>query len=45
MFVCPQGIEKGLSEEIQYLTKVSTTQAHEGSVYGAEKVCLSEYHH
>ncbi|KAL5474042.1 hypothetical protein EMCRGX_G028615 [Ephydatia muelleri] len=32
-----EGIEKGLSEEILYLTKVSTAQAHEGSVYGAEK--------
>ena len=33
-----QGIDKCLSEQIQYLTQVSTMQPHEGSVYGAEKV-------
>ena len=33
-----QGIEKGLNDEIQYLNQVSTTQAHEGSAYGIEKV-------
>ena len=33
-----QGIEKGLSEQITYLTQVSTSQPHEGSIYGAEKV-------
>ncbi len=27
-----------MSEEIHYLSQVSTSQAHEGSVYGAEKV-------
>jgi len=35
-----QGIEKGLNDEIQYLNQVSTTQAHEGSVYGIEKVMV-----
>ena len=33
-----QGIEKGLSEQISYLTQVSTSQPHEGSIYGVEKV-------
>ena len=32
-----QGIEKGLSEQISYLTQVSTSQPHEGSIYGVEK--------
>lgn len=35
-----QGIDKCLTEQIQYLTQVSTMQPHEGSVYGAEKVSL-----
>ena len=30
--------EKGLSEQIGYLTQVATGQPHEGSTYGAEKV-------
>ena len=33
-----QGIEKGISDEIHYLSQVSTSQAHQGSVYGPEKV-------
>ena len=33
-----QGVEKGLSEQIGYLTQVATGQPHEGSTYGAEKV-------
>ena len=33
-----KGIEKGLLEQITYLTEVATGQPHEGSVYGAEKV-------
>ncbi|CAI8050580.1 Mediator of RNA polymerase II transcription subunit 11 [Geodia barretti] len=31
------GVDKCLSEQIQYLTQVSTMQPHEGSVYGPEK--------
>lgn len=31
-------MEKGLTEQIGYLTKVATGQPHEGSTYGAEKV-------
>ena len=34
-----QGVEKGLLEQIAYLTEVATGQPHEGSIYGAEKVC------
>lgn len=33
-----KGVEKGLSEQIGYLTQVATGQPHEGSTYGAEKV-------
>ena len=33
-----QGVEKGLSEQINYLTQVATGQPHEGSTYGVEKV-------
>ena len=33
-----KGAEKGLSEQIGYLTQVATGQPHEGSTYGAEKV-------
>lgn len=33
-----QGIDKCLTEQLQYLTQVSTMQPHEGSVYGPEKV-------
>lgn len=32
-----EGVEKGLSEQIGYLTQVATGQPHEGSTYGAEK--------
>jgi len=32
-----EGVEKGLTEQIGYLTKVATGQPHEGSTYGAEK--------
>ncbi|CAB3998636.1 mediator of RNA polymerase II transcription subunit 11-like [Paramuricea clavata] len=32
-----QGVEKGLLEQITYLTEVATGQPHEGSIYGAEK--------
>ena len=32
-----QGVEKGLQEQIAYLTEVATGQPHEGSIYGAEK--------
>lgn len=32
-----EGVEKGLTEQIGYLTKVATGQPHEGSIYGAEK--------
>lgn len=32
-----EGIERGVAEEIVYLTHVSTNQPHAGSVYGAEK--------
>lgn len=32
-----EGVEKGLSEQIGYLTQVATGQPHEGSIYGAEK--------
>ena len=35
-----QGVEKGLVEQINYLTEVATGQPHEGSIYGAEKVRL-----
>lgn len=38
-----QGIEKGLSEQISYLTQVSTSQPHEGSIYGVEKVKIYYY--
>lgn len=37
-----KAIEGGLSEEITYLTQVSTVHPHEGSVYGAEKVGMEE---
>lgn len=33
-----KAIESGLSEEIKYLSQVSTIHPHEGSIYGAEKV-------
>lgn len=33
-----QAIEGGLSEQISYLTQVSTHHPHEGSAYGPEKV-------
>ena len=33
-----KGVEKGLVEQINYLTEVATGQPHEGSIYGAEKV-------
>lgn len=33
-----KGVEKGLTEQIGYLTQVATGQPHEGSTYGAEKV-------
>ena len=33
-----KAIESGLSEEIKYLSQVSTVHPHEGSIYGAEKV-------
>ena len=36
-----QGVEKGLSEQIGYLTQVATGQPHEGSTYGIEKVLCS----
>ncbi|XP_028395211.1 mediator of RNA polymerase II transcription subunit 11-like [Dendronephthya gigantea] len=32
-----QGVEKGLLDQITYLTEVATGQPHEGSIYGAEK--------
>lgn len=32
-----EGVEKGLVEQINYLTEVATGQPHEGSIYGAEK--------
>lgn len=32
-----EGVEKGLTEQIGYLTQVATGQPHEGSTYGAEK--------
>ncbi|XP_031563294.1 mediator of RNA polymerase II transcription subunit 11-like [Actinia tenebrosa] len=32
-----EGVEKGLSEQISYLTQVATGQPHEGSTYGVEK--------
>ena len=35
-----KAIESGLSEEITYLTQVSTVHPHEGSIYGAEKVLV-----
>ncbi|XP_064406263.1 mediator of RNA polymerase II transcription subunit 11-like [Halichondria panicea] len=39
-----EAIEGGLSEQISYLTRVSTHHPHEGSAYGAEKdyelVCI-----
>ena len=38
-----QGVEKGLVEQINYLTEVATGQPHEGSIYGAEKVRLHRY--
>ncbi|KAK3728595.1 hypothetical protein QZH41_011680, partial [Actinostola sp. cb2023] len=32
-----EGVEKGLSEQISYLTQVATGQPHEGSTYGVAK--------
>lgn len=32
-----EGVERGLSEQISYLTQVATGQPHEGSAYGIEK--------
>ncbi|XP_046864344.1 mediator of RNA polymerase II transcription subunit 11-like [Xenia sp. Carnegie-2017] len=32
-----QSIEKGLQEQITYLSEVATGQPHEGSIYAAEK--------
>ena len=34
-----QLIDQGLSEQISYLSRVSTMHSHEGSNYGGEKVC------
>lgn len=33
-----QEIDRSLSEEIAYLSEVSTTHPHVGSIYGEEKV-------
>ncbi|XP_001640033.2 mediator of RNA polymerase II transcription subunit 11 isoform X1 [Nematostella vectensis] len=32
-----EGVEKGLTEQINYLTQVATGQPHEGSTYGVDK--------
>lgn len=40
MYFNNKGVEKGLTEQIGYLTQVATGQPHEGSTYGAEKVTI-----
>lgn len=38
VFILLQEIDRSLSEEIAYLSEVSTTHPHMGSIYGEEKV-------
>ena len=37
LFIGLEGVEKNLTEQISYLSQVSTNQQHEGSIYSEEK--------
>ncbi|KAL5004420.1 hypothetical protein ScPMuIL_017876 [Solemya velum] len=39
-----EGVESGLTKQINYLTQVSTGQPHEGSSYAAQKDLQMAYH-
>lgn len=39
-----EGVESGLTKQINYLTQVSTGQPHEGSCYAAQKDLLMAMH-